>query len=235
MGRPRSKRSTQKKETSLNANFLNGIFGNALGYDPIDKAVTGKYTLEREFPIPGIGAVDGALGYFPLTTDHPLPVAVIELKGPETDLDTHRSNGRTAVNQLFDYLNALPATRWGIVSNISPSASTKDSAVSRSMGVPRTHSLNITEGNHMIRKILYGMTPCRVEQLSFGPWLVTFAEARQLSLLLQIDYDRAVFAVKTGAINAPTNWNGTVESLGPDWESFDPEIIEFCPVEYLSV
>jgi hypothetical protein len=114
-----SKGRLDKKETSLNANFLNDIFGNALGYPPIDQAADGKYLLEREFPVPGVGSVDGALGHFPLNGDANAPVAIIELKGPATDLDTHRSNGRTAVNQLFDYLNALPGTKWGLVSNIS--------------------------------------------------------------------------------------------------------------------
>ncbi|MHB1768340.1 MAG: Eco57I restriction-modification methylase domain-containing protein, partial [Phycisphaerae bacterium] len=47
------------------------------------------------------------------------PVAVIEIKGANTDLDTDRSNGRTAVQQCWDYLNALPEAAWGIVSNFS--------------------------------------------------------------------------------------------------------------------
>ena len=34
-----------------------------------------------------------------------------------TDLDRDRSNGRTAVQQCWDYLNALPGCPWGIVSN----------------------------------------------------------------------------------------------------------------------
>ena len=47
------------------------------------------------------------------------PLAVIELKGPKVHLDRHRSNGRTAVAQCWDYLvNTPPECRWGIVSNI---------------------------------------------------------------------------------------------------------------------
>ena len=36
-----------------------------------------------------------------------------------TDLDRDRSNGRTAVQQCWDYLNALPGCPWGIVSNFA--------------------------------------------------------------------------------------------------------------------
>src|SRR4029079_18396617 len=39
------------------------------------------------------------------------------LKGALIDLDRDRSNGRTAVQQCWDYLNALPGCSWGIVSN----------------------------------------------------------------------------------------------------------------------
>ena len=46
-----------------------------------------------------------------------MPLAVVELKGATTDLDRDRSNGRTAVQQCWDYLNALPGCPWGIVSN----------------------------------------------------------------------------------------------------------------------
>jgi len=42
---------------------------------------------------------------------------VIELKGAITDLDRDRSQDRTAVQQCWDYLNALPDCPWGIVSN----------------------------------------------------------------------------------------------------------------------
>lgn len=103
------------KETSLNADFLNEVFGDALGWgtksdDPDD------YGVEREFHVPGIGSVDGALGRFS-TRAGGTPVALIELKGPDVDLDRDRSNGRTAVGQLWDYLNATPDCPWGILSN----------------------------------------------------------------------------------------------------------------------
>ena len=44
-------------------------------------------------------------------------MAVIELKGADADLDHDRFNGRTPVQQCWDYLNALPGCPWGIVSN----------------------------------------------------------------------------------------------------------------------
>jgi hypothetical protein len=47
------------------------------------------------------------------------PVAVIERKGAKVDLDRDKSNGRTAVQQCWDYLNALPDCPWGIVSNFT--------------------------------------------------------------------------------------------------------------------
>lgn len=114
-----SKGHLKKKEISLNANFLNDIFGTALRYPTVEHATDGKYLLERELHVPGVGNADGALGAFPTDPKAPKPVAVIELKDADTDLDTDKSNGRTAVQQLFDYLNALPDNRWGILSNFS--------------------------------------------------------------------------------------------------------------------
>ena len=87
----------------------------------------------------------------------------------------------------------------------------------------------------MRRKIPYGMIPCHVRRLPFGPWLATLANRPDRTLLFQIDYDQAAFAVNSGAIAAPRDWNGNVESLGPAWEQFDPETIEFCPDEYLAI
>jgi hypothetical protein len=105
----------QKKETALDAGFLHEVFSQALGYreatqDPKD------YHLERNFTVPGVGTADGALGNF--TSGEPLsPLVVIELKGADSDLDRDRFNGRTPVQQCWDYLNALPNCPWGIVSN----------------------------------------------------------------------------------------------------------------------
>ena len=104
-----------RKETSLDADFLREIFGDALGYAPLTEGTT-QHNLEREFPIPGVGTADGALGVFSAEAAE-TPVAVIELKGADANLDTDRFNGRTAVQQCWDYLNALPGCPWGIVSN----------------------------------------------------------------------------------------------------------------------
>ncbi len=103
------------KESSRDAEFLNDVFGQALGYklhpdNPTD------YHIEREFTIPGVGNADGAIGSFPGDLNGS-PRAVIELKGAYVDLDRDRSQGRTPVQQLWDYLNALPDCPWGILSN----------------------------------------------------------------------------------------------------------------------
>ena len=104
-----------KKETALDADFLHEVFGEALGYQTATQSPE-KYQLQRNFGVPGVGTADGALGEFtPLSTES--PVAVIELKDANTDLDRDKFNGRTAVQQCWDYLNALPNCPWGIVSN----------------------------------------------------------------------------------------------------------------------
>ncbi len=104
-----------RKETSVNADFLNEIFGEALGYRTATQSPE-QYNLEREFPVPGGGSADGALGNF--TVGSPLaPVAIIELKDAQTDLDRDKSAGRTPVQQCWDYLDNLPDCPWGILSN----------------------------------------------------------------------------------------------------------------------
>jgi hypothetical protein len=110
-----SKGHLRKKETALDADFLLEVFGKGLGYTPASQNPQ-KYNLLRNFTVPGVGTADGAIGVFaPGGAD--APVAVIELKSAGTDLDTDRFNGRTAVQQCWDYLNALPDCPWGIVSN----------------------------------------------------------------------------------------------------------------------
>ena len=104
-----------KKETSLDADFLLEVFGEALHYKPATRSPE-QYHLERSFTVPGVGTADGALGIFK-PGEPPCPVAVIELKSADTNLDTDKFNGRTPVQQCWDYLNALPDCPWGIVSN----------------------------------------------------------------------------------------------------------------------
>ena len=103
----------QYKEKSIAGSFLNEVFGEALGYQ-IKTASPTDWQLEHEFHVKEVGPADGALGKFPAEK---MPAAVIELKGAKADLDRDRSNGRTAVQQCWDYLNALPGCPWGIVCN----------------------------------------------------------------------------------------------------------------------
>ncbi len=104
-----------RKETSLDAEFLHEIFGDALGYRTVTNSPS-DYNLDRAFTIPGTGLVDGALGHFS-SNRSVTPIAVIELKSADVNLDRDKSNGRTPVQQCWDYLNALPNCPWGIVSN----------------------------------------------------------------------------------------------------------------------
>jgi hypothetical protein len=105
----------ERKETALDASFLHEVFGEALGYRTGTDSPD-AYHLDRNFTVPGCGTADGALGEF-ATNRQPKVAAVIELKDAGTDLDYDRFNGRTAVEQLWDYLKFLPDTPWGIVSN----------------------------------------------------------------------------------------------------------------------
>ena len=111
-----SGRLAKLNETQMQGDFLAQVFGDALGYaGPLD----GKEVWHREqhFQIAG-ETPDAVLGFFRQAEEHK-PLAVIELKGPKVHLDRHRSNGRTAVGQCWDYLvNTPPECRWGIVSNI---------------------------------------------------------------------------------------------------------------------
>ena len=103
------------KETALDAGYLEKVFGDALGYKTLTESPE-KYQLERNFSVPGVGTADGALGQF-ASGRPPKPFVVIELKGASADLDRDKFNGRTAVQQCWDYLNALPECPWGVVSN----------------------------------------------------------------------------------------------------------------------
>lgn len=102
-------------ETTIDSQFLNQFFCEGLGYSVKTVSPAG-WDLEQQFPVPGVGTADGAIGDFPTVS---IPTAVVELKGAAVDLDRDRSNGRTAVQQLWDYLVALPGCPWGILSNFS--------------------------------------------------------------------------------------------------------------------
>lgn len=103
------------KETALDAEFLEKVFGDALGYRSVSECPE-SYHRERNFAVPGAGTADGALGKFAAGSQQK-PLALIELKGADTDLDHDKFNGRTPVAQLWDYLNELPDCPWGILSN----------------------------------------------------------------------------------------------------------------------
>ncbi len=103
------------RETSIDTQFLDQLFGDGLGYQLKTKSPT-DYHLDHKHAVSGVGIADAALGDFPGATS---PTVVVELKDSLTDLDRDRSNGRTAVQQCWDYLNALPRCEWGIVSNFS--------------------------------------------------------------------------------------------------------------------
>ncbi len=103
------------KETSIDTQFLDQLFGEGLGYQ-VKTTSPEAWQLEHKIAVPGVGTADAALGEFPQSR---VPSAVVELKGALTDLDRDRSNGRTAVQQGWDYRNALPECQWVIVSNFS--------------------------------------------------------------------------------------------------------------------
>lgn len=103
------------KETALDGDFLGRIFGRALGYRSVADSPA-AFERQKQFHVPGVGTADGALGLF-TEAKHDSPLAVIELKGADTDLDHDKVKGRTAVQQCWDYLNHLPDCPWGIVSN----------------------------------------------------------------------------------------------------------------------
>ncbi len=105
----------QYKETSIDTQFLDQIFADGLGYR-LKSSSPDAWELEHKISVPEVGTADAALGAFgPAAAE---PTVMIELKDSLTDLDRDRSNGRTAVQQCWDYLNAKPQCTWGIVSNL---------------------------------------------------------------------------------------------------------------------
>ena len=112
-------------ETQLQGPFCEGVFGQALGYPSLSQAAADQpHFLRQEEHSPHAGPADAVLGEFkPAQPITPAIRAVVELKGPNIHLDRARSNGRTAIAQLWDYLYALPENpdtpgcRFGIVSN----------------------------------------------------------------------------------------------------------------------
>ncbi len=111
-----SGRLAKLNETQMQGEFLAEVFGTALGYaGPLD----GVETWHRlQHPVIAGQTPDAALGFF-REGESVNPLAIIELKGPNVHPDRDRSNGRTAIDQCWDYfVNTPPECRWGIVSNI---------------------------------------------------------------------------------------------------------------------
>ncbi|HEX42723.1 MAG TPA: hypothetical protein ENN81_11795, partial [Phycisphaerales bacterium] len=103
-----------QNETALEGEFLTQVFGEALGYALFSEGQE-RWNLKPKYSVNG-GQADAAIGLFG-TSGGNGPRAVIELKGPRTNVDRDKFNGRTAVQQCWDYLNALPPCPWGIVCN----------------------------------------------------------------------------------------------------------------------
>jgi type I restriction-modification system DNA methylase subunit len=112
-------------ETQLQADFLNQIFGDILGYSY--ERNEPEYNLEKEVKTDLDGQKpDGILGFF--TKDTQDVRVIIELKNSLTDLDVkqYRSkDNRTPIDQAFGYVSKYPSKQtanegsieWVIVSN----------------------------------------------------------------------------------------------------------------------
>jgi len=104
----------EMSETSIEGEFCKEIFGDALGYtffaDNKD-----NWNFQQKFSVNG-GQADAAIGIF-AKRSKPQVRAAIELKGPKVNVDKDRFNGRTPVQQCWDYLDHLSDCPWGIVCN----------------------------------------------------------------------------------------------------------------------
>ena len=105
----------ERTESSIEAEFLTDVFGSALGYALFSKGAP-CWNLEPKFKLPDGQTADAAIGTF-TPERRAVPRVLVELKGPRVDLDRDRSAGRTPVQQLWDYLNAIPECPWGILTN----------------------------------------------------------------------------------------------------------------------
>ncbi len=109
-----SGRLRDMNETQLEGDFLVDVFGRALGYTLFSENLD-HWNLQPKYNVNG-GQADAAIGLF-RAGQKPTLRAVIELKGPTVNLDRDRFGGRTAIQQCWDYLYALPDCPWGIVCN----------------------------------------------------------------------------------------------------------------------
>jgi len=104
----------EMNETAIEGEFLKEVFGEALSYTLFADNKE-NWNFQQKFSVNG-GQSDAAIGIF-AAGKKPQVRAVIELKGPTVNVDKDRFNGRTPVQQCWDYLNALPECPWGIVCN----------------------------------------------------------------------------------------------------------------------
>lgn len=104
----------QMKETSIEGEFCKEVFSDALGYILFADNKE-NWNFQQKYFVNG-GHADAAIGIFG-SHKKPQVRAVIELKGPTVNVDKDRFNGRTPVQQCWDYLNAIPDCPWGIVCN----------------------------------------------------------------------------------------------------------------------
>lgn len=104
----------QMTEESIKPEFLTEVFGSALGYTLFSQDKR-QWDLQAEYGLNG-GTADAAIGTFEQGKTG-IPAAVVELKGPMVNVDRDRFNGRTPVQQCWDYLNLAPDCPWGIVCN----------------------------------------------------------------------------------------------------------------------
>ncbi len=104
----------KQKEKNLQVSFLSEVFGEALGFASMSKGLD-TWNLIPDYSVNG-GFADAALGVFD-GNEIDQPYAMVELKGPSTNLDRDRSRGRTPVQQCWGYLNDAPGCPWGIVTN----------------------------------------------------------------------------------------------------------------------
>jgi hypothetical protein len=102
------------KETAIEGEFCKEVFGDALGYTFFADHKE-LWNFQQKFSVNG-GEADAAIGIFG-DKRKPQVHAVIELKGPKVNVDKNRFNGRTPVQQCWDYLNNAPECPWGIVCN----------------------------------------------------------------------------------------------------------------------
>jgi len=102
------------KETAIEGEFCKEVFGDALGYVFFADNKE-RWNFQHKFFVNG-GEADAVIGVFGAGIK-PQVRAVIELKGPTVNVDKDRAQGRTAVQQCWDYLYARPDCPWGIVCN----------------------------------------------------------------------------------------------------------------------